>query len=59
MLLTDDDLEEFIALWRDEFGETITPDAARKHASSILTLCELLLERPSDSRRNGPTLPSP
>jgi hypothetical protein len=59
MLLTDDDLEEFIALWRDEFGETITRDRARERAAALLVLYELLVFDPSGHREKGTTSSDP
>ena len=38
MEFTETDLQEFIALWKEEFHETISPEAAQRSAASILEL---------------------
>ena len=38
MELTSEDITEFIALWQEEFGETITEAEARHHGSKLLEL---------------------
>ena len=38
MQLNDDDIREFIEVWRKDFGETLSYEEARHHASQILTL---------------------
>lgn len=55
MRLNDDDLREFKAIWKDEFGEEITDDVAREAASRLLELYRVLARAP----RPGPEPPSP
>ncbi len=38
MELTPEDIAEFIAIWHEEFGETITEAEARHHGSQLLEL---------------------
>jgi len=54
MQLGDDDIREFTDLWKQEFGETLTKDEARHHASQLLELYALLA-RPLE--RSGPMPP--
>lgn len=42
MHLTDEDIQEFIRIWKEEFGEDITPEAARAQATELLELYALL-----------------
>ena len=42
MHLEGDDIREFAALWLAEFGETLSADEARYHASRLLELYALL-----------------
>jgi hypothetical protein len=42
MKLEDADIEEFIALWKEEFGESISLDEARHRASQVMELYALL-----------------
>ena len=42
MQLDDQDIREFIALWKEEFDEDLTLDEARHHASQLLELFWLL-----------------
>ena len=42
MDLTEADIQEFAALWRQEFGEELSPDRARSEASHFLELYLLL-----------------
>lgn len=46
MQLGDDEIEEFRDLWRQEFGESITPEAARHRAAQLLELYSLLAQAP-------------
>lgn len=55
MQLNDDDLRTFRAIWKDEFGEEITDDAAREAASRVLELYRLLARAPHPE----PDPPSP
>jgi hypothetical protein len=48
MQLTDDDLEEFIKLWREEFHEEISMEEARKRGTELIELY-WLLSRPLPS----------
>lgn len=42
MRLEEKDVQEFIELWKAEFGEELSTEAAREHASRFLDLYELL-----------------
>ncbi len=42
MDLTEDEIKEFATIWRDEFGEELTPDQARHEATQFLQLYLLL-----------------
>ncbi len=48
MQFTDADLQEFVALWKEEFHETITEAEARLRASSFMELYALLASREED-----------
>lgn len=43
MELTDDDIREYQAIWKKEFGEEISADDARRSASQLLELYRVLL----------------
>jgi len=45
MDLTDQDIQEFIAVWEKELGERLTPSRARLEASLLIELA-LALARP-------------
>lgn len=53
MQLSDDDIREFAALWKEEFGEEISDAGARRNASQLLRLYSLLL-RPPELTESGP-----
>lgn len=40
--LNDQDIEEFVDVWQQEFGETLSAEEARHEASLLLELCSLL-----------------
>jgi hypothetical protein len=42
MQFEDADIEEFVALWKEEFGETISPEEARHRAFQVMELYVLL-----------------
>jgi hypothetical protein len=44
MQLESRDIEQFVDVWGEEFGETLTFDQARYHASQLLGLYELLAD---------------
>lgn len=54
MELTDEDLTEFIEIWKDEFKEDLSLGDARHHASQLLELYMLLAGSP-DRRKYWPT----
>lgn len=58
MQLSDDDLREFCEIWKQEFGEELTPAEARHHASQLLELYMLLAE-PLPAERSVRALPDP
>ena len=45
MQLTDEDIREFAALWKEEFAEEISQQEARRYASQLLELYQLLASR--------------
>jgi hypothetical protein len=49
MELTDEDIKKFQQLWREEFGEEISADYARKRETELLRLYVLLLGGPPDA----------
>jgi hypothetical protein len=42
MQLTEDDLEEFMEIWREEFNEPITAEDASQRATALLDLYVIL-----------------
>ncbi len=56
MLLTDADIEEFRAIWREEFGEEITVDQAR-HEAMLLLEIYAALDEPLPSAQAGQVPP--
>lgn len=46
MQLSDEDIKEFAALWREEFGEEISDAEARREAAQLLQLYSLLIRPP-------------
>lgn len=57
MKLSDDDIQEFIGIWKKEFGETLSPDEARHEASQLIRLCALLAQPLPNQRKPGHTGP--
>ena len=62
MDLEENDIAEFIQLWKEEFNETISPDEARHSASQLLELYVILTaplpaDQPSPSAEPAPSLP--
>lgn len=53
MTLSDDDLQEYMQIWREEFGESISLEDARHSASMLLELFVVLLEPLPDSRERS------
>ena len=49
MQFNDADIEEFIAIWKEEFHETITEADARLSAASLMELCTFLVSGEEDS----------
>jgi len=47
MTLTDDDIRAFARIWREEFGEDLTPEKAREEATLLMEVY-LLLAEPDD-----------
>ena len=58
MQIPDNDLEEFRAIYKDEFGEELTLDAAREMASNLLDLYELLMQPLPGEVDPSPNLPA-
>jgi hypothetical protein len=50
MALTDDDIKEFIRLYREEFGQILPFDDARRRAEEVMTLLEMLAEHQTKVR---------
>ncbi len=44
MRLTDEDVQEFAAIWKEEFDEEISEAEARRHASQLIQLYTLLVK---------------
>jgi hypothetical protein len=49
MQFTEADIQEFIAIWKEEFHETITEADAQLSASALMELYALLASREEDS----------
>ena len=49
MKLSDEAIEEFMTIYRDEFNDDITREEAQEMASRVLALYKLLAEKLSDS----------
>ena len=47
MNLDERDIEEFASIWREEFGETLSKEEARLHASQLMELYLVLAEQPA------------
>lgn len=48
MTLTDDDIRAFARIWKEEFGEDLSPARAREEATLLMEVY-LLLADPDDS----------
>ncbi len=48
MDLQEEDIREFVQIWKGEFCEVITPDDARQRALEVLELYSLLISPLSD-----------
>jgi len=46
MQLSDEDIKEFAAVWKEEFGEEISDAEARRNAAQLLQLYSLLIRPP-------------
>ena len=58
MQLDDQDIREFIVLWKKEFDEDLSFDEARYHASQLLELYALLAKPlPSETSCDDPQSP--
>jgi hypothetical protein len=61
MQFEDADIEKFVALWKEEFGETISPEEARHRASQVMELYLLLIttasKAPSHHEKPMPETP--
>jgi hypothetical protein len=44
MALTDDDVNEFIRLYQEEFGEILPFDEAKRRAAEVMTIFEMCEE---------------
>ena len=53
MNLTEKDLQEFIGIWKREFGETITLDQARHEGTLLLELYYTVGQMLPGERRKG------
>jgi len=54
--LTADDIREYQTIWKDEFGEEISDDEARKSGARLLHLFELISEPDSGESEPFPAL---
>jgi hypothetical protein len=60
MQLKDDDLKEFVAIWKRVFNEEISLADARHHASQLLTLYLALAKRlPEEAEHSASDPPTP
>jgi hypothetical protein len=53
MRISDDALDEFVEIYKEEFGEDISRDAASEMAIRILTLYTLLSKKPPGLDESG------
>ena len=51
-MLTQEEIEEFRKLWKEEFGEDISYQEAHDRAVEVATLFEMLAERKSSLLHN-------
>jgi len=54
MDLDEKDITEFAQIWREEFGETLTGEQARHHATQLMELFLLLAEAPANEDQPHP-----
>jgi hypothetical protein len=54
MQLGDDDIREFSKLWKEEFGQSLSPDEACASASTLLALYALLVQSAPEQRSDHP-----
>ncbi len=59
MQLDDNDIREFLAIWKQEFGEELSPAEARHRASQFMELYALLAGLPSEAPGGAEPTPSP
>jgi hypothetical protein len=60
MQFKDDDLKEFVAIWKRVFNEEISLADARHHASQLVTLYLALAKRlPEEAEHPTPDPPTP
>lgn len=50
MELTEEDIASFIAMWKEEFGDTLAPDVARQEAQRLLDFFAALSIADAESR---------
>jgi hypothetical protein len=48
MPLTEDDIQEFIRLYQEEFGEILPLDEARRRTAEVMTIFEMCEEDEND-----------
>jgi hypothetical protein len=59
MQLKDDDLKEFVAIWKRVFNEEISLADARHHASQLVTLYLALAKRLPEENSSEPSVSNP
>jgi len=55
MQLSDNDIQEFLELWQQEFGESISFAEARHYASHLLELYRIIAESLKATSKGTPT----
>jgi hypothetical protein len=56
MQFSDERIADFIRIWKDEFGEDLTPGQARIEASQLMALYWLILEPESPEPEERTTI---
>jgi hypothetical protein len=59
MQLSEDAIREYISLYKDDFGETLTIEEAREMASALVALYELLCRRLPGEQLTPPSSDNP
>ena len=54
MQLQEEDIREFVQLWKEEFDEALSMEQARQHASGLMELYALLAKPLPQTQRESP-----